>query len=138
MIVPLPLSIIPGSVALMRRTTANTFVSNWRFHSSSLTPCTGPQVLNPALFTSTSMGPTSLASPDITRATSSSLFMSISTPTRRPPSSDASRSMSSSRLFRRLVATTTYPLRARCRAVALPMPAEAPVMSTVLLEPLSM
>ena len=56
---PVPRSRIPGTKAWIIRADPNTLVSNIRRTSSSGTVSTGPSTPNPALLTSTSIGPAS-------------------------------------------------------------------------------
>ena len=113
---PWPRSRMPGRSAWIIRTDPKTFVSNIRRTSSSGTDSIGPSTPNPALLTSTSIGPAS--------ATAAATDASESTSRARRRATSRSWIVSG----RRAVATTSYPRSVSSMAVARPIPVEHPVM----------
>ena len=77
------------------------------------------------------MPPASRTSPGIASSTDASELMSSSTARMGSPRSSASWRSASSRSIDLLVAMTLYPSSASSRAVASPIPEEAPVIITV-------
>src|SRR3990170_4776464 len=121
-----------GTTAWMQLTAPKKFTSNTRRMFSRLPSTTVALSPSPALFTSTSMEPSSATVRSTIANTASRSLTSVGTTSRRPgrPSSSPASASSAPRL--RDDRTTLLPARANRTAAALPMPLDAPVTMTVL------
>ncbi len=89
-----------------------------------------PWYPKPALQIITSSRPNVSTARATSARESASIVTSPGTASARPPAAVIARTTSSSRSARRARSTTAAPSAASARAVARPMPAEAPVMAT--------
>ena len=125
---------IAGSIACVTATWAVRLTSIWRLKSSIGSVSSGPGTAMPALLTSPSRpaSPTSLPIRSAAAAIwSASVTSSISGTSRSEPASRSDAASSSLRT----PAKTRQPAASSCRAVARPMPVDAPVTRTDFTSP---
>lgn len=100
-------------------------------HSSSVSWSNGLSSATPALFTSTSTGPSAAVTAATMATTSASTPTSAGAPCAVIPAARSSSSSTRSREGVRAQTPTWYPARPRAKAMARPIPSVAPVMSAV-------
>ena len=110
---PRPRSIMPGSAARVRCSTAVTLTSSWRCRSSGAAASSEPGAARPALLTSRSIGATSgSASRAATWSRPAAVARSAGSTSTTTPASRASVAAASSRCRSRATSTRSWPSRA--------------------------
>ncbi len=137
--VPEPDASRAGSSAWVTRSVPSTFTSYIHCQSATEPDSTGSSPrAPPALLTRRVTGPGAWAAASASPATDSSEVMSQVTAVACPPAAVISATRSVSRSARRAAASTWKPSAARRRAVAAPIPLDAPVtMATEVIPTLS-
>src|SRR6201996_3754669 len=130
---PAPRRTIAGTNAEVSATGASTSTRSCSRSGPGSASANGPPVAKPALLTSTEISSSSASMRAGSRLREASLVRSQPTPTARTPNCAVSWAASSSSLgLRRATSTSECPRRASSRAIAAPIPAEAPVTSAAL------
>ena len=126
--VPAPDASSAGSSAWVTRSVPSTFTSYIHCQSPTEPDSTGSRPrAPPALLTSRVTGPGAAAAAAASPATDSSEVTSQATAVALPPAASISATRSASRSVRRAAASTWKPSAASRRAVAAPIPLDAPV-----------
>ena len=138
-IVPAPERSNAGSSALVTRSVPSTFTSYIHCQSPTSAVSTGSRPrAPPALFTSSVTGPGAASAAAARPATDSSEVTSQATAVAVPPAASIWATSAASRSVRRAAASTWNPSAASRRAVAAPIPLDAPVtMATEVIRSLS-
>src|SRR5690348_10074406 len=118
------------SAASVPYTTPRYVTSVTRSTSPGSSSLTGEKTDTIALFTQTSIGPSSRSARSAAASTADASATSVCRTRARPPSPSTSRLAPSRPSMPRAISPTSAPLRAKARTIARPSPAEAPVTTT--------
>src|SRR5262249_2452876 len=120
------------STARVVRNAPSRWIASSFFHLANSNSTTGATIWMPALLTRTSIAPNALITAAIPASTCSSLATSMATPAARLPLASSSRAVASAAFRSRSAIAILAPSRAKTRAISLPMPLAAPVITATL------